>query len=122
MSIITDIIKSEGIKFKVYGPGDINNLFPFLREAVDGGNTGLSFISDDQPYILIENGLPLAEMRFTAAHELAHILLGHVNNGDKSRAITEADAHLEANIFASVMMAFAYVLERVEAKAREVLD
>lgn len=42
---------------------------------------GLSFYNGDMPVILFDQALPLNRNRFTVAHELGHIILGHVKRG-----------------------------------------
>lgn len=102
MSIIIDAINAAGIVFKEFEPKDDQD--------------GLAFILGDQPVILIAKGMPLARQRFTAAHELGHIVLGHVDNDADSRGKVARDIELEADLFAVVMVALAYALEQVEAK------
>lgn len=104
MSLIAETIKAAGIPCAFYKPTD--------------GNDGLALVEDGQPLILIADGMPMPRRRFTAAHELGHILLGHLDEEGPCRTLTPEARELEANIFASVMVAFTYALELAEVKER----
>ena len=74
---------------------------------------GFSVFIDDVPHICIEKGKSVRRTRFTIAHELGHILLGHV--GKYNLVNREPSAHddpLEqsANAFAARLLAPACVL------------
>ena len=79
-------------------------------EKIPSGMEGYCTILDGTPFIALDPKPSRREKRFTAAHELGHILLGHVDpdyintfrrdfNG-KSRS-----KELEANIFAATLLA-----------------
>lgn len=112
MSLITDAIRSKGILFKAYGPEDHLN-FVDLNDYL-----GLAFILKDQPVILVQKEMSPIQQRFVAAHELGHILLGHVDNGKASRGQTSYDIELEADLFAVIMMAIDCAMEQVEARLK----
>lgn len=83
-----------------------------LYDGLDGSD-GESAIIGGQPLILISQGKPVQRQRFTAAHELGHILLGHVGEGRPAhRGIPAEDEEMEqeANVFASRLLAPACVL------------
>ena len=67
--------------------------------------TGIAFRTlDGTPAILFKEGRPSAETRFTIAHELGHILLGHL---DYRRSFDEqypGFAESEANYFAVALL------------------
>lgn len=74
---------------------------------------GFSVIIDGVPHVCIERGKPLRRTRFTIAHELGHILLGHVGKYDLvNREPSPHDDPLEqaANTFAVRLLAPACVL------------
>lgn len=74
---------------------------------------GKSLMVDGQPLILVSRNKPIPRQRFTAAHELGHILLGHVDTEKLvNREPSPGDSPLEqeANVFASRLLAPACVL------------
>ena len=77
------------------------------------GGDGCSTMVGGTPYIFIKSGQSRERSRFTIAHELGHILLGHVG---KYRLVNREPAHTddpieqEANVFASRLLAPACVL------------
>ena len=107
---ITDLCRSIGIPVK-------------LAELTDEQD-GYSTIIDGQPIIVI-NSLKrdnTARMRFTVAHELGHIMLGHVGIYELvNREPSPYDNEIEqqANIFASRLLAPACVLWGCNVKSPE---
>ena len=61
---VTEICKKLRIEIKYYIPKD--------------NNSGISMIIGEQPFIFVNQNKSIERRRFTAAHELGHILLGHV--------------------------------------------
>ena len=99
------LCKTLGITIKLYVPIDEND--------------GMSFIVDNTPIILVSRETPLPRQRFTAAHELGHILLGHVGKYKLvNREPNPNDSPIEqtANVFASRLLAPACVLWGCNAK------
>lgn len=93
------ICKNLGIAVHDYVPADDND--------------GVSFIKDGVPTILVSSVASPERRRFTVAHELCHILLGHTGTYDlQCREISPGDNQLEqeANVFASRLLAPACVL------------
>lgn len=87
-----------------------------------GGEDGISIIVKDRPRILIARNRPAARQRFTVAHELGHILLGHVGkyqlvNREPSRG--DSPIEQEANVFAARLLAPACVLWALDARTPE---
>lgn len=79
------------------------------RKDSDGESTLLN----GKPMILVNRNKPIPRQRFTAAHELGHILLGHVGIGELvNREPSPGDNPIEkeANVFASRLLAPACVL------------
>lgn len=76
-------------------------------------NDGISFLAGDKPVIVVSRWVLLPRQRFTAAHELGHILLGHVGKYELvNREPSPSDNPIEqaANVFASRLLAPACVL------------
>ena len=76
-------------------------------------NDGISFFAGDKPVIVVSKGVPIPRQRFTVAHELGHILLGHVGEYKfVNREPDPSDNPIEqaANVFASRLLAPACVL------------
>lgn len=76
---------------------------------------GYCTILNDSMYIIIRKGLPLVQTRFIVAHEMGHILLGHVGvchlvNRKQFKRKCLAEIECEANVFASSLLAPACVL------------
>lgn len=83
---------------------------PELKNEV---NSGKSTIIDGNPFILIAPDCPERRRRFTIAHELGHIILGHVGEAQLiNREPNSGDnpAEQAANVFASRLLAPACVL------------
>ena len=102
------ICKALGIQIRFYTPMD--------------GNDGMSFLVDQTPIIMVSREAPLPRQRFTAAHELGHILLGHVGRYELvNREPTPHDNPIEhaANVFSSRLLAPACVLWGCGAKTPE---
>lgn len=100
--------RTLGIKVRYYTPED--------------GNDGMSFLNDGVPTILVSSAAPLSRQRFTAAHELGHILLGHVGRYQLvNREPSPQDNPIEqaANVFASRLLAPACVLWGCNARTPE---
>lgn len=69
--------------------------------------TGISFgASDGTPVILFDDRRPPLETRFTAAHELGHILLGHLDYRKSLKEAYPAFAESEANYFAVSILVY----------------
>lgn len=86
------------------------------------GESGVSVKQGDKWYIIIEDTEILQRQRFTIAHELAHILLGHeMLNGYYTRRenmVKSAD-ETEADMFAARLLAPACVLWGINAQTAE---
>lgn len=66
--------------------------------------SGYSAKYKNQFYIMYDDEKPAEEVQFTLAHELGHILLGHLSYRKKGAEIPDF-AENEADIFASVILA-----------------
>lgn len=102
---VTDIAKQAGIIILKYSEVDKSRLFD--------GESGATFFENNAIYIVYRDTESKERCRFTIAHELGHIFLGHLLIGDKlSRKfdLTKPEAEQEADIFASRLLAPACVL------------
>lgn len=105
---IREVCSTLGIPVKLYEPKD--------------GNDGKSLIADGQAVILVSRLVSPERQRFTAAHELGHIILGHVGQYELcSREPNPGDNPIEqgANVFASRLLAPACVLWGCGARTPE---
>lgn len=83
---------------------------------------GQSFILGDTPVVIIKSTCTIGRQRFTLAHELGHILLGHVGKYELvNREPSPGDNPIEqaANVFASRLLAPACVLWGCNARTPE---
>ena len=102
---VSQICRSMGIRVQYYNPTD--------------GNDGFSTIINDQPRIFVSADCIPMRQRFTCAHELGHILLGHVGRYELvNREPNPGDNPIEqaANVFASRLLAPACVLWALDAR------
>lgn len=100
MISLTEVCKSRGIRILSYETVpelvDLLKLSPNCR--------GVATILDNQPVILCDGTRPTDELRYTIAHELGHILLGHLSFRAE-HGIEPPQAEMEANAFAAALIA-----------------
>lgn len=102
------LCRNMGIRVQYFSPVDQND--------------GYSAIIDGQARIFVSKDCPSTRQRFTAAHELGHILLGHVGKYTLvNREPNPGDNPIEqaANVFASRLLAPACVLWALNARTPE---
>lgn len=94
------LCEQTGIELKLYTPTD--------------GNSGFSTIDPDGTAVIgVSRTEPPTRQRFTAAHELGHILLGHTGKYELCNREPQPDDNpieQAANVFASRLLAPACVL------------
>lgn len=105
---IVPLCRSMDIDVKWYQPPD--------------GNSGVTAVINGKPTIFVARNEPRQRQRFTIAHELGHILLGHVGKyALVNRELSATDNPIEqaANVFASRLLAPACVLWACGAESAE---
>ena len=105
---IVDICKRMGIRVKFISPS--------------GGGDGYTTMFLGIPYIFVSEDCTPERQRFTIAHELGHILLGHVGEGNLVNREPDPEDNpmeREANVFASRLLAPACVLWALDARSPE---
>ena len=96
---VTDVCRQLGVTVKLYDPPDDND--------------GCSLILNGVPIILVRRDMYPPRQRFTTAHELGHILLGHVGQYplvNREPQATDNPIEQAANVFAARLLAPACVL------------
>lgn len=102
---IVGLCKGMGIRVQHYTPTDDND--------------GYSVILFGNPRIFVSRECSPERQRFTIAHELGHILLGHVGKHqlvNREPSGTDNPIEHEANVFASRILAPACVLWALNAR------
>ena len=91
-----------------------------LKEKTDG----FCAVTENHVYIFYDSSLPMGRQRFTIAHEIGHLVLGHVGNGmatveNREPSGTERAEERQANQFAARLLAPACVLHELGATTKE---
>lgn len=105
---IVSLCRQMGIPVKYFTPND--------------GNDGYSAIFLGTPRIYVSELCSPERQRFTIAHELGHILLGHVGEAElvnREPGPGDNPIEQEANVFASRLLAPACVLWALDAREPE---
>lgn len=105
---IVPLCRDLGVQVKLYEP--------------QNDSDGFCKIYGDTPIIFVNKNCSIERQRFTAAHELGHILLGHVGRYHLvNREPSPKDNEIEqaANVFASRLLAPACVLHELRVKSAE---
>lgn len=100
---IVQIVQNNGIKL----------LKNSQANELRSGEAGISIFDGKQWFIVYDDTLPIGRKRFTVAHEIGHIVLGHpLIAGFHARTMGGelSQTESEANIFASRFLAPACVL------------
>lgn len=76
--------------------------------------SGTTLLQRGKLYIIYDDEQSPQRCRFTVAHELGHIFLGHMFNSNGNGFLTEDDAEHSANVFARDLLAPACVLHELQ--------
>lgn len=105
---VVKLCEGMGIRVRYGDPGECGD--------------GRSAMLDGQPWIFVSDQCGVPRQRFTVAHELGHILLGHTGKYQLvNREPDPKDDPIEqaANVFASRLLAPACVLWALDARSPE---
>lgn len=94
-----------------------------LTERTDG----FCAVTDHFTYIFYNSGLPVGRQRFTVAHEIGHLVLGHVGQGrvttiNREPNPKDSQEETQANQFAARLLAPACVLHELGAITPEAIQ
>ena len=101
---LNKICKEYGIRPVSYRSGQqvIHN---HNLEQLVSQTSGFCFFDGNQPVIFYDDSLPVIDVRFTVAHEMGHILLGHLSFRSDFREKLPDSAEREADAFAVQLLA-----------------
>ena len=93
-----------------------------LKDKTDG----FCAVTENHVYIFFDSSLPTGRQRFTVAHEIGHLILGHVGRGmatveNREPTGTERAEERQANQFAVRLLAPACVLHEIGAITPEAI-
>lgn len=94
----------------------------FNNNLTDKINSGRSTIIDSKPIIMVAPDCKPQRRRFTIAHELGHIILGHIGEYElinREPSPFDNPIEQEANVFASRLLAPACVLWGCDVQSAE---
>lgn len=94
---------------------DITLLRNSAVNLLSENESGITLVQDDKLYIIYANEQSPQRCRFTIAHELGHIFLGHLFSKDGNGFATTDEAEHSANVFARDLLAPACVLHELQA-------
>lgn len=90
-----------------------NSAVNLLSESEN--ESGITLMQDDKLYIIYADEQSPQRCRFTIAHELGHIFLGHLFKSDGNGFLKTDEAEHSANVFARDLLAPACVLHELQA-------
>lgn len=120
---VSRICRGYGVTLRSYQVGA-----PLIRElgleAQCDISDGFTVRSGDRCYVFYNMEQPPGRVRFTIAHELGHVLLGHLGDGEhtvynRESSSENAPEEHTANVFASRLLAPACVLHALGAVTPE---
>lgn len=93
---------------------DITLLKNSAVNLLNNSESGTTLMQNDKLYIIYADEQSAQRCRFTIAHELGHIFLGHLFNKDGDGFATTDDAEHSANVFARDLLSPACVLHELQ--------
>lgn len=115
---LADIINHYGIYLIKYSDSD-------YISRHNCNDDGFSKLIDNKPVIFYNDSKQQQRIRFTVAHEIGHILLGHINKGETCHRNTETDTsnakEQQANIFARDILMPAVVINQLAHSADDIV-
>lgn len=120
---VSQICRVYGVTLRSYQAGA-----PLIRElgleTQCGASDGFTVRNSGRCYVFYNIEQPPGRVRFTIAHELGHILLGHLGDGEhtvynQDPSPEDAPEEHTANVFASRLLAPACVLHALGAVTPE---
>ncbi len=94
---------------------DITLLKDSVANLLSENESGTTLMQNDKLYIIYADEQSPQRCRFTIAHELGHIFLGHLFRKDGNGFATTDDAEHSANVFARDLLSPACVLHELHA-------
>ncbi len=117
---LADIVNHYGIYLIKYSDSD------YISRHSSPTEDGYSRLVNNKPVIYYNDEKPLHRIRFTIAHELGHILLGHLSHGETCCRNTETDTsdpmEQQANIFARDLLMPAVVINKLTNNPKDISD
>lgn len=95
--VVNDLIKSARVTFDVTVAAAPDKLFKGKGDAMTQSR-------DSSIYIIYNDGRSVVRKRFSVAHELGHLYLGHLHGNSSSDLNTENFDEIEANAFAAQLL------------------
>lgn len=95
--VVNDLIKSARVTFDVTVAAAPDKLFKGKGDAMTQSR-------DSAIYIIYNDGRSVVRKRFSVAHELGHLYLGHLHGNSSSDLNTENFDEIEANAFAAQLL------------------
>ena len=119
---VSRICRGYGVTLRSYQVGAL--IRELGLEAQCDISDGFTVRSGDRCYVFYNMEQPPGRVRFTIAHELGHVLLGHLGDGEhtvynRESSSENAPEEHTANVFASRLLAPACVLHALGAVTPE---
>ncbi len=115
---LAKVINHYGIYLIKYSDSD------YIRRHSSPTEDGYSRLMDKKPVIYYNDAKPIHRVRFTIAHEIGHILLGHLSKGETLHRNTELDTQdfkeQQANIFARDILMPAVVIHHLTSSHTDI--